>query len=250
MAVATWRAPRDGRLYGRLAVDATALLAYVAEQRAASGEHVTVTHVVGKAVARAMREVPEAHGRVLLGRVVPYPSCDIGFAVDLGGSDVAPVKVVGADTASVAEIARQLARGAARLRDGADRDFETSSRLARIVPWWLARPLLTLAGFVNGGLGLRAFGQPGFPLGSAFVSNVGRFGLDEGLLAPVPFARAPLYVLVGRLADAPLAVDGAVVVRPQLIVTFTADHRVIDGVQAGGLVGAVRAGLLDPTLLG
>lgn len=249
LAVATWRPSRDGRLYGRLEVDATALLAYVDAVRAATGVRVSVPHVVGKALAHALREVPEAHGRVVFGRVAPYPSCDIGFAVDIAGSDLAPVKVVGADRLSVVDVARAVEAGAARLRDGTDAAFSTSSRLVRLVPWWLTRAVLGVASLVNGGLGRSAFGQPGFPLGSAFVSSVGRFGLDEGLLAPVPFARVPIYVLVGTVADAPFAVNGEVVVRPRLVVTFTADHRVVDGAQAGRLVRAVKEALHDPAIL-
>jgi len=246
VAAGTWRASRDGRLYGRLAVDATALLAHLAAARAATGERVTVTHAVGKAVALAMRAVPEAHGRLVLGRFVAYPSCAIGFAVDIEGTDLAPVKVADADCKSLTEIAAEVRAGADRLRAGEDGDFRTSSRLAAAVPWFLIRPLLSLAGLLTGGFGLRAFGQPGFPLGSAFVSNVGPFGLDEGLLAPVPFARVPIYVLVGRVTDAPTVFDGAVVVRPQLVLTFTTDHRIVDGAQAGRLVAAVRAALLEP----
>ncbi len=249
IAVATWRPSRDGRLYGRLAVDATALIAHVERLRAESGEKVTVTHAVGKAVALALQAVPEAHGRVLLGRVRPYPSYDVGFAVDIDGADLAPVKVAHADAKSVVDIATEVRAGARRLRAGEDRDFATSSRLARLVPWFLSRAMLSLASLVNGGFGLRAFGQPGFPLGSAFVSNVGPFGLDEALVAPVPFARVPIYVAVGRVTDAALVVDGEVRVRPQLVLTFTADHRVVDGAQAGRLVAVVKQALLEPERL-
>ncbi len=249
LAVATWRPSRDGRLYGRVAIDATALQRFLTELRASSGVRVSVTHAVGKAAARAMREVPEAHSRVRFGRVVPLPSCDVGFAVDIAGEDLAPVKVMAADTKSVVEIARSLEAGALDLREGRDRAYVTTTRIARALPSWLIRPVLDVASVVNGGMGLRAFGQPAFPLGSVFISNVGSFGLDEVLLAPVPFARVPVYVCVGRIADAPLVVDGAVAVRPQLIVTFTSDHRIVDGVQAGRFVHAVKSALLDPSLL-
>ena len=249
LAVATWRPARDGRLHGRLAIDATALLQFVADQRAQTGVRVSITHVVGKAAARAMREVPEAHSRVSFGRIVPFPSCDVGFAVDIAGQDLAPVKVTGADTLSVAEIARVLEAGAATLRSGTDRAYVTTTRLARVLPTPLIRLVLGLASVVNGGIGLGAFGQPRFPLGSVFISNVGAFGLDEVLLAQVPFARVPVYICVGRVHDAALVVDGAVAVRPQLVLTFTSDHRIVDGAQAGRFVSSVKAALLDPSLV-
>jgi pyruvate/2-oxoglutarate dehydrogenase complex dihydrolipoamide acyltransferase (E2) component len=93
---------------------------------------------------------------------------------------------------------------------------------------------------------VRAFGQPAHPLGSLFVTNIGSFGLDEGYVAPVPPARVPLYICVGAIADAALVVDGKVAVRPQLVITATADHRLVDGAHAAKLARIVRALLADP----
>ena len=117
------------------------------------------------------------------------------------------------------------------------------------MPWFLLRPLLAVASLLNGGIGVRAFGQPAHPLGSLFVTNIGSFGLDEGYVAPVPLARAPLYVCVGAVHDAALAVDGQAVVRPQVVMTATADHRLVDGAHAAALARYVRAALADPDAL-
>ena len=233
-----------------MVVDARPVLAFVERVRAATGVRVTVTHVVGKAVAAAIEREPAFHHRVVFGRPVRYPSYDIGFAVDLdGGDDLAPGKVSDVDTRSVVDVARALEQGADRLRAGDDRDFSASNRLVRALPWFALRPVAAAASLLNGGLGVRAFGQPGFPLGCAFVSNVGTFGLDEGFLAPVPFARVPLYVLVGAIHDAPAVEDGRLVVRPTLVLTATADHRIVDGAQAGRLAAVLRELLADPARL-
>src|SRR3954454_813026 len=216
IAVATWRAPKEGRLHARMAVDATALLAFCAEQRAATGTPVTPAAVVGLAFQRGVEHVPAFHNRVVFGRIVPFPSYDVAFAVDIdGGDDLAPTKVSAADTKTVAQVAAELAAGAARLRAREDRDFRTTTGIARLVPWFLLRPVLALASLLNGGIGVRAFGQPAHPLGSLFITNIGSFGLDEGYIAPVPLARVPLYVCVGAVRDAAMAVDGEVVARPQ-----------------------------------
>jgi pyruvate/2-oxoglutarate dehydrogenase complex dihydrolipoamide acyltransferase (E2) component len=230
-----------------MVVDARPVVAFVEQARVETGVRVSVTHVVGKAVATAIEREPSFHHRVLMGRPVRYPSYDIGFAVDVqGGDDLAPSKVSDVDRRSVVDVARALTEGAARLRAGEDRDFAASSRLVRALPWFALRPLAATASLLNGGLGRRAFGQPGFPLGCAFVSNVATFGLDEGFLAPVPFARVPLYVLVGAVHDAPAVEEGRVVVRPTLVLTATADHRVVDGAQAGRLAAVLRELLGDP----
>ena len=250
IAVATWRPSRDGRLYARMAVDATALLDYCARQAAATGGAVTPATVVGVAFQRGVEQVPAFHRRVVFGRIVPFESYDVAFAVDIdGGEDLAPTKIRRTDSKTVAEVARELAAGAARLRARTDRDFQTTTVIARLVPWFLLRPVLALASVLNGGVGVRAFGQPAHPLGSLFVTNIGSFGLDEGYVAPVPLARVPLYVCVGAILDAPMAIDGQVVVRPQVVITATADHRLVDGAHAAHLARLVRAFLADPDRL-
>jgi pyruvate/2-oxoglutarate dehydrogenase complex dihydrolipoamide acyltransferase (E2) component len=250
IAVASWRPSRDGRIYARMEVDATAALAYLDRVRAESGEGVTVTHVVGAALARALREVDEIRARVVLGRLVALASCDIGFAVDIsGGSDLAPVKVHDVDRLTPLEIARELDAGAQRLRGGEDTAYRRSSGLVRRMPSWSVRPALATASLVAGGLGRGILGQPGFPLGTAFVSNVGTLGLDEAFLAPVPFARTPVYLAVGAVTPRAVVVDGEVVARPVLVLVATADHRVVDGAHAGRMATIVRELLLHPERL-
>ena len=233
-----------------MAVDATALLAYCAEQRAVTGTPVSPAAVVGLAFQRGIEQVPAFHNRVVFGRIVPFPSYDVGFAVDIeGGDDLAPTKVRDADRKTVAQVAAELVVGAERLRARSDRDFQTTNGIARYVPWFLLRPVIALASLLNGGIGVRAFGQPAHPLGSLFVTNIGSFGLDEGYVAPVPPARVPLYICVGAISDAALVVDGQVAVRPQLVITATADHRLVDGAHAAKLARIVRGLLAEPHLI-
>jgi pyruvate dehydrogenase E2 component (dihydrolipoamide acetyltransferase) len=247
IAVATWRASKEGRLYARMAVDATAVLDFCVVQRAATGVPVSPAAVVGLAFQRAVEQVPAFHKRVVFGRIVPFASYDVAFAVDIeGGDDLAPTKVRAADTKTVVEVARELAAGAERLRARADRDFQTTNTLARVMPWFLLRPLLAVASLLNGGIGVRAFGQPAHPLGSLFVTNIGSFGLDEGYVAPVPLARVPLYICVGAVSQAAMVVDGEVVARPQIVITATADHRLVDGAHAAKLARIVRGLLAEP----
>ena len=247
LAVATWRPSADGRIYARMAFDATALLAYVEQTRQRTGDPVTVTHVVGAALGRALRAIPEIRSRVVLGRIVTFETCDIGFAVDIeGGGDLAPIKVRCVDGKTPAEIARELAPGVRRLKAKDDPGHARSSSVIRHLPWWSLRATLSAAGLMIGGFGIGMLGQPGFPLGAAFVSNVGTLGLDEAFLAPVPFARIPLYLGVGAVRDAALVVDGAVAVRPQIVLVATADHRLVDGAHAGLVATVLRELLADP----
>ena len=71
-------------------------------------------------------------------------------------------------------------------------------------------------------------------------------GVDEAYAPPTPFARVPVYVLIGAVRDLPAVVDGEVVVRKQMTLTTTLDHRFIDGFQAGILARRVRDLFADP----
>lgn len=250
VAVATWSAPREGRLMTRIVVDADPVTDYVTARRAAGARGLSVMHVLGAAAARAILVVPEANARVVGGRVVRFDDVAVGFAVDIGrGTDLAPVKVSGADALTPAEIATRVWEGVQRLRTGTDPGFNLSSRVAAAVPTALTRPLLMATSVVLGGLGRDVLGQQGNPLGAIFISNVAPLGVEEVFLAPVPFARAHVYISLGTITERPVVRDGQVVPVRQFTLCLTGDHRLVDGVQCAIFFDALHALLRDPSRL-
>ncbi|MBW3621562.1 MAG: 2-oxo acid dehydrogenase subunit E2 [Actinobacteria bacterium] len=249
LAIASWSAPREGNIYGKVTVDAGAALAYLAHVQETTGEKVTITHLVGKAVGQALAAEPSLNGYLRLGRYVPHDEVAVAFLVSMpDGSDLAKAKVRRIDGKSVAEIARDLRERADRLRAGEDDDWERSKGVIRLLPTQLLRPVLWLVGLLSSSFGLeaRSIGVEPFPFGSAIVTSVGMFGLDEAWVPPTPFARVPLYVLIGAVTDRAVVVDGAVQVRPQVTLTATVDHRFIDGFQGGVLAREFRRVFEDP----
>ena len=69
LAGSTWGAPSDPQFFGDLEIDAASLLGYVQHIRDETGVHVTVTHLVGRAVAHGLKSVPELGVRLARGRV-------------------------------------------------------------------------------------------------------------------------------------------------------------------------------------
>ena len=247
IAIATWRAPHEGRIHANIQIDVTGILAFIESKRHLS---ITLTHLVGAALARAIAANPEVNGRIFLGRFRSFPRVDIGFAVDIeSGSDLAPCRVLNADKKTALEISKELIEGARRLRARDDAEYERSIGWVRFVPSILMRPLMSFFSAWSGGLGRRAFGQPGHPLGSGFVSNVGRFEMREAYLAPLPFARAPIYLAIGEIHEAPLVVQEQIQIRKVVIITAVADHRIIDGAHAGKLIKSFKGFLNQPALL-
>lgn len=249
LAIATWSAPREGNIYGKLTVDATEALAYVEWLRETTGEKVTLTHLVGKACAMALRAAPQLNGRIRFGRFVPHDTVDITYLVSLeDGGNLAKAKVARCDDKSVADVARELRALAERLHRGEDEGFKKSMGPLKLLPSFLIRPLVRLTGYLTAVLGVNVppLGLEAFPFGSLIVTNVGVFGLDEGFVPPTPFAHVPVYVLIGAVKDAPAVVDGELVVRKQLTLTATIDHRFIDGAHGGILARVVRDVLENP----
>lgn len=249
LAISTWSAPREGNIYGKVTVDAGEAQAYLQHVRETTGEKVTITHLVGKAVGEALRKEPSLNGRIALGRYIPHDEVSIAFLVAMAdGSDLAKAKIQHVDRKSVADMAKELRERATRLRDGADDDWEKSKGVVKILPTQILGRMLWLIGWLSSSLGLefKPAGVERFPFGSAIVTSVGMFGLDEGFVPPTPFARVPLYVLIGAVKDQPTVVDGKVVIRPMLTVTATIDHRFIDGFQGGVIAKEFRRVFEDP----
>ncbi len=252
MAIATWSAPREGNIYGKLVLDVGEVLDYVAHARATTGERITITHVVGKAMGLALARAPGLNGRIVWGKYKPFETVDIAFLVVVdGGNDLAKVKVSRVDEKSVAEIAAELAAGADRVRTGGDPEFESSKGLMRVLPTWIIRPLLKAVSWITSAVGveLKAFKLSKFPFGSAVLTNVGVFGLDEGFAPHTPFARVPVFALMGSIHDAVVARDGEAVVRPQMVMTATIDHRFMDGAQGAILAKTMREVFANPWAL-
>lgn len=243
LAIATWSSPREGNIYGKLTLDATEALAYLDHVRRATGEKVTITHFVGKAVGEALKQAPTLNGYLRLGAYVPHETVDLAYLVALEeGGNLAKAKICDIDRKSVADIARELRELAERLHRGKDEDFKKTQGPIKLLPTWLLRPVLYTTGLLSSsfGLSIPSLGVEAFPFGACVITSVGMFGLDEGYAPPTPFARVPVYVLVGALRDSPAVVEGKLTVRKQLTICATLDHRFIDGHQAGTLARVVR----------
>ena len=248
LASATWRTPHDPQIYGDVDVDATAALAFIEDVRAATGVRVSVTHLVGKAIAHTLAAHPDLNVRMRRGRFVPRESVDIFFVAAVADGDLSGVKVRQADTKSVVEIAHELEARVQRLRGGDDAEFGTTKRLFDVLP---TRALA--AGFrfatwltMDRDVDLKRFGLPREAFGSAMVTSVGMFGVQHAYAPLSPYYRIAFLALVSEVATKPVVVDGEVVARPVLNIAATLDHRYLDGAQAGRLARTMQSYLEDP----
>ena len=252
LALATWTTPTEGNIFAKLTVDIEKALAWIEEKREESGTKVTVTSLVGSVISRALASAPGFNGYIRMGSYVPHDQVALSFLVVTDdGKDLAKVKISEADTKSVVDIATELKSRANRVREGKDEEFESSKNLLRIMPAFLIRPILWLTGWLTSSLGisLKSAGLSAFPFGAAVITSVGMFGVDEAFVPQTPFARVPLWVLIGSIKEVPAVVDGEIAIRRQLTITTTVDHRFVDGFEGARMMRLVRELLEDPSKL-
>jgi len=249
LAGAAWGPPMDPQFYGDMAVDAAALLSYVEHARASTGVHLTLTHLVGRAVAHGLAEVPELQVRIARGRVYDRDSIDVFFIVTAGGGqELTGVKVTAADRKSAVDLAREVSERCAAISAGRDPELGRGKALLTRLPPWLLRAALRAGAWLTSDLDrdLSRFGMPRQAFGGAMITSVGMWQISHAYSPLAHYYRVPVLVLVGEAHPAPVVVQGKVVARPMLTLTATFDHRYVDGLHAARFAAAVRDYCADP----
>jgi pyruvate/2-oxoglutarate dehydrogenase complex dihydrolipoamide acyltransferase (E2) component len=264
LALGTWSAPRGPAAYGVLDLDCENALAWAARARAATGEKITLTHVVGKAVALAIASVPDANGFASLGRLMLRETVDVFFQVAFFDEDergaarsdnagrrdanLAGAKIQSADKKDVVAIARELRERAAAIRTrGGDPTVRAAKMMGKL-PGPVRSTVAHLGASLSFDFGwnLSGLGIPSDPFGSCMVTNVGVFGIELAWAPLIPYARTPICLTLGTVRDAPSAVGKEVVVRKRVSIGVVFDHRVMDGYHAGVMARRFREIFDDP----
>jgi pyruvate dehydrogenase E2 component (dihydrolipoamide acetyltransferase) len=199
-------------LYLRNEIDMSRAAAVRSAFRDASGaDHVvpTLNDMVLKAVALALREHPRANGAYRDGGLELYSRINIGTVTAAGDSYAVPT-IADADRKSLAEIAAESSRLAARVRDG------------QITPPELAGGTFTVSDL--GILGVRSF-DPVINGGQAAILGVGEVG------------------------ERAVVRDGEVTSAQMMEVGLACDHRILYGAGAAAFLAEIRANLEQPDRL-
>jgi pyruvate dehydrogenase E2 component (dihydrolipoamide acetyltransferase) len=184
-------------------VDATALLELrkqlLPEIETKLGVRLTLSDLLLRAQALALRDIPSANVIWREDGVVTFTSCDVGLVVALSDGLIIPI-LRSIDTVSLAALARQRASLVEAAKAG---------KLA--------------AEALEGG--------------ATSLSNLGNSRVDE-FTAVLPMPHSSILA-VGRAVPRALPVDGSVRVRTTLKLCLSVDHRVLDGGPAGEYLGRI-----------
>jgi hypothetical protein len=249
LAGSSWGRPLDPQFYGDLELDAGPLLNYADQARHATGVHLTMTHLAGRAVAHGLTAVPDLRVRLARGRAYARESVDVFFIVTAAnGQELTGIKVCAADRKSAVEIAEEMTRRRAAIQAGNDQDLGRGKDLLTRLPPSLLRVALRVGAWLTSDLNLdlSRMGMPRQAFGGAMVTSVGMWGVSHAYSPLAHYYRVPLLILVGAVRKTPVAVGDEVVIRPMLTLTATFDHRYVDGFHAAQFADAVRSYCQDP----
>ncbi len=163
-----------------------------------------------KAVALALREVPELNSTWQGERPVPSEAIHLGVAISLRGGGLVAPAIHDVDRLDLDHLMRQFRDLVNRARSGSLRSSE------------LADPTIT-------------------------VTSLGEQGVETvfGIIYPPQSA----LVGFGKIVERPWVVDGQVVPRRVVTATLSADHRLSDGHRGGLFLAAVDRLLQEPSQL-
>jgi pyruvate dehydrogenase E2 component (dihydrolipoamide acetyltransferase) len=175
-----------------------------------TGERLSVTGILIKAAACALKRFPRANASFDAGRIKLHKQINIGVAVGTEQGLVVPV-IQYADRKSLIQITQDLKI----FRDkAANMRFATDD----------------LAG------------------GTFTVTNLGMYGVDrfDAIINPPESA----ILAAGRIVKRPIGMpDDTIALRPMVTLTLSVDHRSLDGVQGANFLGHIRELVEDPNLL-
>lgn len=253
IAIGTWRNAYDPSVYGTIALRADKVMSYLGALRERSGKRVTLSHLMAKAVAIMLSEMPDANAILRMNRIYLRDQIGVFFQVamedpETGEVDLSGATIFDAHKKSLLEIVAEFEAKVGTVRRREDKNLEGSRSLFKRVPFFLLNRLLDWISFFSYtlNLDLRWAGIPQDPFGSVMVTNIGSLGLEEAYVPLVPYSHVPLLIALGAVKEEPVVEDGQIKVAKVLRAFATFDHRVLDGMHAAKMSKTITRIFADP----
>ena len=251
LAIGSWKTAYDPTVYGTMTLRMDKALAYIEAFRQKTGIRLTVTHLVTKAMAEALRRCPDANAILRFNKIYLRQRITLSTLVvqtDGGKVDLTSAKIDDAEQKSLRQIAAEMEAAVQKVRQRKDEMLEKGKGTIQKIPYLFLNLFTWLMSFFMYTLNwdMTWAGMPRDAFGSAIVTNVGSLGLDTAYVPLVPYTRVPIFIAPGAIKDAPVVEDGKVVAGKIMNVNASFDHRFIDGFHAGILATTMREMLENP----
>ncbi|NIN72446.1 MAG: pyruvate dehydrogenase complex dihydrolipoamide acetyltransferase [Gemmatimonadetes bacterium] len=179
------------------------------EALAESGTKIGVNDIIVKTAAQALSEHPDVNVSFAGDHIRRFTRVDVGIAVALPDGLITPVL-------------RDAAAKGLRQISAESRELIARARERKLAPEDYQGATFT-------------------------ISNLGMYGIDEFTAIINP--PAATILAVGATQEKPVAVDGAVEIRPRMRVTLSCDHRAVDGAMGAEFLATFAEMLENPLRL-
>jgi pyruvate dehydrogenase E2 component (dihydrolipoamide acetyltransferase) len=169
----------------------------------------SVNDFVIKALALAMRRVPNANVSWTDGGMLKHKHSDVGVAVAMPGGLITPI-IRKAETKPVSVISAEM------------KDFAARARARKLKP-------------------------EEYQGGTTAVSNLGMYGIKD-FTAVINPPHATILA-VGASEERPIVKDGKIEIAQIMSVTMSCDHRAVDGALGAELLGAFKKLIENPVMM-
>ena len=179
------------------------------EKASKKGVHLTYLPYIVKATIKALKKHPYVASSVGEGEIIIKKYYNIGVAIDTPDGLIVPV-IKGADQKKLNDLAKEV------------NDFVEKSKTRKI-------DLMDMKG------------------GVFTITNIGVIG--STYFTPIVNYPETCILGTGRIEDKPAVKDGKIVIRKVMAISFTYDHRALDGAEAARFMNDLRDSLEKPSSL-
>jgi pyruvate dehydrogenase E2 component (dihydrolipoamide acetyltransferase) len=169
----------------------------------------SINDFIIKAMASALKQVPDANVTWADEGIHRHHSCDVGVAVAVEGGLFTPV-VRAAETKTLSQISKEM------------KDLATRARTRKLLP-------------------------AEYQGGTTTISNLGMYGIEQFTAIINPPQATILAIGAGMERFVPI--NGLPVLRTQMTCTLSCDHRAVDGALGAQLLAAFSTFIEEPALM-
>jgi hypothetical protein len=242
------RTRTESAVYFEQRVDAEPGLRRLARLHAEAGTHATFFHLVIHALVETLAERPRLNRFVSGQHIYQRRGIWISYSAKKALSDEAPIFVVKRELTPGRTLGETVQVTQSDVREGrSDRPSHVDKELGVLLrlPTFLLGALVRLLRWLDArNLAPRALIGPNPMFASVFIANLGSVRLEAAFHHLYEYGNIPIFVTVGRVHDAVVPLpDGRVAVRKQVLLRWSFDERIEDGLYCAHALERLRARL-------
>lgn len=254
IAINSWKPDHGGKILSRIELNPEPAIEFLQKINNDHFEKITLTHFLGTVLGKLQEEFPLLRSTIRGKRVFERNNCDIFFHVSRmnskGEEDLSGRVIRNINTLSPIDVAQELNREGRKIKKTEDTTFKNIKKLVSFLPNFLIGFIIDFSSFVQIYLNFWSpiLGTQKDTFGSLMLTNVGVFGVRESFVPFVPYSGIHIICCMGAVYEDVVYRDGEIRAGKKIILSFTLDHRLIDGSTAAKMANRLTELFENPEI--